>query len=355
MLKNYNNDKKTVNEKRGQFMQYIEEIANLPSLSNEEVGKYLKLFEKLYENGFRHFYSDILIVLLKLDKHASDKNTIVLERLPANLEILHEEAAIQSKKCSEKLMKLYDHCLMDCSRISYWKEQDITYHNFCSNTQVEITEYSKLLEDLKNNFKNDIQEMKKESDTFKAEKNEINSKIERANEEAITVKKDLISIMGIFMGVFSFIQWNFSQYRDLLEYDPFNRVLYILAIDSVLILSLYCVFAMIDFIVHKEPRMAKPFLNLNTKKPTIFGIVFALLYLLFLFLCVWGLNSDSARKTISKIETEIENIQIENRERTDTKIESLKLEMEKINQEHEAKIEEVSKKIKELEQKETKK
>ena len=78
-------------------------------------------------------------------------------------------------------------------------------------------------------------------------------------------------------------------------------------------------------------------------------------YLLFLFLCVWGLNSDSARKTISKIETEIENIQIENRERTDTEIESLKLEMEKINQEHEAKIEEVSKKIKELEQKETKK
>lgn len=342
-------------QKRGEFKCYIQELAELPSLSDENIKKYLDLFEDLYKNEFRHFYSDILAVLLKLDQGTSDKTTLVLEQLPANLQELYLNAVKQQKECSKQLIKLYDHCVMDCARISYWKEQDTTYQNFCSNTQVEITEYSKLLKDLKNNFKNDIQEMKKESDMFKTEKNEINSKIEKANEEATTVKKDLVSIMGIFMGVFSFIQWNFSQYRDLLEYDPFNRVLYILAIDSVLILSLYCIFSMIDFIVHKEPRMAKPFLNLDTKKPTIFGIVFAFIYLSFLFLCVWFLNSDSTRKTISKIENKIENIQIESKKQIDRNIDNLELEIEKTNQEYKMKLEKINKKIKELEEVQKKK
>lgn len=308
-------------QKREEIKACIKILSN--EMSKENYHILFEKFRKIYDDDFRHFYSDISVLLLNSDvsrllqnfNSDTEKNIecINLDLLAENMRNFYEYAEENKFPELKKLDKLNDHITMDIARINYWKKLNESYSRSFKTLSIKLYESKEELKSI--------------------------------NEESKEVKKDLISIMGIFMGVFSFIQWNFSQYRDLLEYDPFNRILYILAIDSVLILSLYCVFAMIDFIVHKEPRMAKPFLNLNTKKPTIFGIVFALLYLLFLFLCVWGLNSDSARKTISKIETEIENIQIENRERTDTKIESLKLEMEKINQEHEAKIEEVSKKM----------
>ena len=144
-------------EKRGKFKGYIEQLSNLSSLSNEQIDEYLNFFEELYNGQFRHFYSDILIVLLKLDKGTSDQTTLVLEQLPANLQLLYKEAIKKEKKCSKQLVKLYDHCVMDCSRIKYWKEQDISYQNFCANTNVQVAEKISLLEKIKNNFNEDIQ------------------------------------------------------------------------------------------------------------------------------------------------------------------------------------------------------
>ena len=136
--------------------------------------------------------------------------------------------------------------------------------------------------------------------------NSARSKINIASRESQNTKKDLVSIMAIFMAVFSFIQWNFSQFKDLLEYDPFNRLVYILSVDGILILSLYCIFAMVDFIIHKDPRMIKPFLNISTKKPTCFGIITLGISILILMGCLYSLKSDTSRKTISKIENSIE-------------------------------------------------
>lgn len=92
-------------EKRGKFKGYIEKLAKLPSLSNEEADKYLNLFEELYKDQFRHFYSDILIVLLKLDQGTSDQTTVVLERLPANLQLLYKEAIKKGKKMFKTIGK----------------------------------------------------------------------------------------------------------------------------------------------------------------------------------------------------------------------------------------------------------
>lgn len=107
------------------------------------------------------------------------------------------------------------------------------------------------------------------------------------------------------MGIFSFIQWNFSQYKDLLEYNPFSRVLYIFILNSILILSLYFVFSIIDFIVHKNPRMVKVFFDINTRKPTKFFGWSLLIYFIFLVIFSYGLHSDSGRKTINNIEKQI--------------------------------------------------
>lgn len=296
-------------QKRKQIITILFQLAEKTNMSEDYCEELLKQFEEIYSNSFRHFYSDITIRLLSINTNKS----FSIDLLSENLTIFCEFAESKSFKYQNNLVKLIDHVTMDVARTKEWdglvKQYQSTYR--------------------------DLQQAK--------------NKIDIATKESVNVKKDLISIMGIFMGVFSFIQWNFSQYRDLLEYDPFNRVVYIAAIGSLLIISLYFVFAMIDFIVHKEPRMLKPFFNIATKRPSGFGIFSSLLYLFFLTISICILRSDSSRKTISKIENKIEDIQIENKNKINTTVRKLQLEVGEKNIEYERKIAELNKRIEILE------
>ncbi|BEO98193.1 hypothetical protein FNCP11_05090 [Fusobacterium nucleatum] len=293
-------------EKRGKFKGYIEELSKLSSLSNEQTNEYLNLFEELYKEQFRHFYSDILIVLLKLDKGTSDQTTLVLEQLPANLQLLYKEAIKKEKKCSKQLVKLYDHCVMDCSRIKYWKEQDKSYQDFCNNTSVQVSEKFSLLEKIKNDFNNNIQEMKEYNTNFQKDKEILTNETDEIKKETKEVKKDLVSIMGIFLGIFLFFQLNFSQIKDLLEYDPFSRMIYLIMFNVIFLVGLYLIFVIIDFLIHREPRLLKLIINTEKKKPNMLGWVCIILYIGILGTCGKFLYSGNSRKTISKIENSIE-------------------------------------------------
>jgi len=293
-------------EKRGKFKGYIEELSKLSSLSNEQTNEYLNLFEELYKEQFRHFYSDILIVLLKLDKGTSDQTTLVLEQLPANLQLLYKEAIKKEKKCSKQLVKLYDHCVMDCSRIKYWKEQDKSYQDFCNNTNVQVSEKFSLLEKIKNDFNNNIQEMKEYNTNFQKDKEMLTNETDEIKKESKEVKKDLVSIMGIFLGIFLFFQLNFSQIKDLLEYDPFSRMIYLIIFNIVFLVGLYLIFVIIDFLIHREPRLLKLFIDTEKKLPNKLGGLCIVFYIGILVTCGWFLHSADSRKTISKIENRIE-------------------------------------------------
>ena len=299
-----NNIKEDI-EKRGKFKGYIEELANLPSLSDEKVEEFLNLFEELYKNRFRHFYSDILITLLKIDQGTSDQTTVVLERLPANLQLLYKEAIKKEKKCSKQLVKLYDHCVMDCSRIKYWKEQDISYQNFCANTNVQVAEKISLLEKIKNNFNEDIQEMKEYNKNFQKDKEILMTETNEIKKESKEVKKDLVSIMGMFLGIFLFFQLNFSQIKDLLEYDPFSRMIYLIIFNIIFLVGMYLIFVIIDFLIHREPRLLKLFIDTEKKLPNKLGGLCIVFYIGILGTCGWFLYSADSRKTISKIENSI--------------------------------------------------
>ena len=270
-------------EKRGKFKGYIEELSKLSSLSNEQTNEYLNLFEELYKGQFRHFYSDILIVLLKLDKGTSDQTTLVLEQLPANLQLLYKEAIKKEKKCSKQLVKLYDHCVMDCSRIKYWKEQDKSYQDFCNNTSVQVSEKFSLLEKIKNDFNNNIQEMKEYNTNFQKDKEILTNETDEIKKETKEVK-----------------------IKDLLEYDPFSRMIYLIMFNVIFLVGLYLIFVIIDFLIHREPRLLKLIINTEKKKPNMLGWVCIILYIGILGTCGKFLYSGNSRKTISKIENSIE-------------------------------------------------
>jgi len=262
-------------------------ISILKKLVTEDINSstkkdyYINELKNIYTKSFRHMYSELLTFMLGLDREGKT------ELLISNLKEIYDYANKKSK-ISEDLLgglrKLYDHLNMDFKRLSYMASI------IDSNLELEI----RILK-VSDNFNKKISDLEEEKN--KLENNVM--LLENIVSDAKEVKKDLVSIMAIFMAIFSFIQWNFSQFKDLLEYDPFNRLVYVLSVDGVLILSLYCIFAMVDFIIHKDPRMIKPFLNISTKKPTWFGIISLGISILILMGCLFSLKSDTSRKTIS--------------------------------------------------------
>lgn len=249
---------------------------------------YINELKNIYTKSFRHMYSELLTFMLGLDREGKT------ELLILNLKEIYDYAN-KKGKISEDLLgglrKLYDHLNMDFKRLSYMASV------IDSNLELDIR-----IQKVSDNFNKKISDLEEEKN--KLENNVM--LLENIVSDAKEVKKDLVSIMAIFMAIFSFIQWNFSQFKDLLEYDPFNRLVYVLSVDGVLILSLYCIFAMVDFIIHKDPRMIKPFLNISTKKPTWFGIISLGISILILMGCLFSLKSDTSRKTISVLKNHIE-------------------------------------------------
>lgn len=269
-------------------------ISILKKLVTEDINSstkkdyYINELKNIYTKSFRHMYSELLTFMLGLDREGKT------ELLISNLKEIYDYANKKSK-ISEDLLgglrKLYDHLNMDFKRLSYMASI------IDSNLELDIR-----IQKVSDNFNKKISDLEEEKN--KLENNVM--LLENIVSDAKEVKKDLVSIMAIFMAIFSFIQWNFSQFKDLLEYDPFNRLVYVLSVDGVLILSLYCIFAMVDFIIHKDPRMIKPFLNISTKKPTWFGIISLGISILILMGCLFSLKSDTSRKTISVLKNHIE-------------------------------------------------
>lgn len=293
---------------RTNFIQIIEEIARKPTFNDKDIKEYLEKFSKIYKTEFRHFYSDILGILLKIHKEKSLKESNVLEQLPANLGLLYEESCKRKNPYQQKLKKLYDHCLMDCMRMDYWQEQDILYGNI-------TRDFSKL----------------------KLEKNKLEKAIEKTKKSSLEIKKDLISIVGIFLGIFLFIQTNFSQIKDLFEYDPYSRVLYVIIFNTIFLGAIYIIFLIIDVLIHEEPKILK-MLNKISKKVYL---IFIVIYFIVITICLLILKKDSGRKSLYELKNSVKNIEEEHKnyvqnliKENDLKFKELYFELEKLKNEN---------------------
>ena len=134
--------------------------------------------------------------------------------------------------------------------------------------------------------------------------NNVRSDMKRATEEARESKKDLVSIMGLFIGVFIFFQLNFSQMDNLGKYDAFDRVLYLLVFNLVFLLGIFFMFMIIDFIVHKDPRMLKGIYDKDKNRLTKVGIIGIIGIILILGLSLFFLKNNSDNR-FKKLEEKI--------------------------------------------------
>lgn len=173
-------------------------------LDDDNCEKVLDRLRSLYDDGYRHLYSQIFAELVKIDSDSkSDKD---ISFIAQNIQIVYEYCEYYAKDDEDfllKIKKLYDHVNLDCARINYIKAiQDANNKKILqlnkgieeAQKQLDILTVSleEKIKESTSNFSEGLEEKIKESaDKF----TEItNNKIDK-------LQKDYVAILGIFASV----------------------------------------------------------------------------------------------------------------------------------------------------------
>ena len=226
---------------REEFRKILFELAKSQEFFREKHNRYemYKRLEQLYNedgNGkrFRHFYSDIFMVLQQIHDGLVEGDITVLGQnlswIRANYQAqnTNEDGAIID--VSDAIKKLYDHVNLDIARLSY---SDAEERKIVGSASIK-------------GIKNKIIELQ-----LKEEK--IESVMEETQEELRNSQKEYIAILGIFSAVvISFtggMAFSTSVLNNIAQTSIYRLVFTILLIGFVLLNSLYGLFFFINTIV----------------------------------------------------------------------------------------------------------
>lgn len=308
-----------IQKKQKKLNECIIKLSEIESMSEEDCENFFYIFKNIYDDNFRHFYSEILITLLKINTEDENKNenTGSLDLVAENLRIFYEYVEKKyfidinyTENFLKKIRKLNDHVAMDLARINRAIKQQKDFEK----ANLEILEKITNIHEKSIGEESKLIDLQKKTDNYQEFFKKANRDLFNARRESQSIKKDLVSIMGLFLGIFTFFQFNLSQFKDLLEYDPFKRIIYILIINSVFCIGIFLIFAIIDFLIYRTPRMLKIFIikKNNSWKLTklCWGSIF--FYILFLTGSLFFLSKDVGRETLIQLRNEVENMKEEN-------------------------------------------
>jgi len=106
--------------KQMKLQELLRELAKKDTeISKPEVfGKYMSELQEIYEDDFRHLYSDVFGIITRIDDEEHEGLTI----LSRNIHILYkqvEDIRPANDSVFKKIAKLYDHVNLDIARIAY--------------------------------------------------------------------------------------------------------------------------------------------------------------------------------------------------------------------------------------------
>lgn len=231
-------------QKREIFKSILFELAKSQVILDKpyvRVNMYKKL-EELYwdsecEQQFRHFYSDIFVVLTDIKRDGSLGSIDVLGQ---NIAILRSGYQPQNKDNNENLIdisdsinKLYDHVNLDIARLIYF---DGEARNISGEKQIEEI----------GTKVNDITQSIKDAQT-------------ETTEKISNQQKEYIAILGIFAAVvLAFtggISFSASVLNSLAHVSVYRLIIMTLIVGLVLVNILHALFYYTNKIVNKEERL----------------------------------------------------------------------------------------------------
>lgn len=196
------------NEKRKSFKQLLRELSKKTIANESDMQLNYSKLQNIYFSGisagerFRHFYSDIYIVLSKIKKTGEGD----LETLGMNIRSLRENFLDYNHDMNDVLTKLYDHVSLDIARLNNLdmmnRPEEIIpainkLNNKYKNVSLDLDDAKKQQDKLGNK----INDAKKQQDKLGKKINDAKKQQDKLGKEIKNQQKYYITILGIFASI----------------------------------------------------------------------------------------------------------------------------------------------------------
>ena len=129
----------------------LTELADQSTKFDEtQADHYLSRLKDLYQNGFRHHYSEIYGLITHIDANEQQDLAILLRNIKTIYDKSREISSDEDFK--SRLEKLYDHINLDISRIAYAKEINRRQEERDKTTRIELTKLAERAQDMQRDY-----------------------------------------------------------------------------------------------------------------------------------------------------------------------------------------------------------
>lgn len=228
-----NNELVVINNKQEELKKIIIDFsANFI----EDFDDYIELLQHIYDDGFRHSYSDITATLIRLDSNDNE----AIDKITCNLYTLLDQISEEERNTEDftfkSISKLHDHIALEQIRLR------------------EVYRESKEI----------VKEAKKQSDAA----TETLTTAKKLSKESAAIKMEVITILGIFSAILlAFVggmTFSTSVLANLHLVSIYRLVMAILLIGVVLINVLYGLYYFIYYLVKQSrEKTLKPLIIAN--------------------------------------------------------------------------------------------
>lgn len=185
-----------------EIQELIKDFSKL--ISEEEMKSKLVSLNDIYDNEFRHKYSQMLIAIQNIEPSGRE---ILIMNFEKAFDLLRNDKSISvSEKALKGFEKLYDHVMLDISRLNYLSKN-----------------YGKQDSELKEKFEKAQAEM----ETAILRYSELDGKIQKFSNDVTNAKSEYITILSILaaimlagIGGFSVLS-NFASMMEKFHYIDF--------------------------------------------------------------------------------------------------------------------------------------
>lgn len=176
------------NQKQSKLNELIKKLST-DTLQNSDISAFIDIFREIYSGGFRHSYSSLTGIMLRVNKENEDAFDCILD----NLSVIQESISESDDELGKALDKLYDHLSLESVRINQLN-----------------ADYNQKIANLRDMIAHVEDEKKQLEDSFSLKISKLENEANKSKTEVVTILSIFAAIVLTFMGGMSFTSSTFK-------------------------------------------------------------------------------------------------------------------------------------------------
>lgn len=261
-------------------------------MEDSHIGAFSDVFRLIYSEGFRHSYSSITGIMLRLQKENNDAFVYVMGNL--SMIIKYMTATGVSEEVVEKMKKLEDHISLESTR----------YDQLYRAYKDKVDDAQKSMKDVQEQY----ERINRQYNDVNGQYDEIKTLSKNTRTEAMQLKTEMVTILSIFaaivltfMGGMSFTA---STFHGIAEASVYRLVAVSCICGLVIFNTVVALIYLITRIINRPVAMncrtpdcscekrCKSITVLRKRYPLIFWFNMMILFLLIVDAAAWVINAD---------------------------------------------------------------